>query len=249
MNIGLSGKGKLGKAIIEIAPKFGVQILWAKSSQESWDEIWKNNHTPDVVIEVSTPETAFENCRFLLSKGIPVVCGTTGWHEHKPLLESYCREISGSFLYASNFSLGVNILFELSRKLAEMVKIFDHYSVDISETHHISKKDAPSGTAITLANSWIEHNLRYNTWLLQEEAFKSANTKEGEIPILCKREDRSDIFGNHELSIETPNDQIFIGHKALNRKGFAEGAILAAKWLKNKKGVYNMRDLLLEKGI
>ncbi len=251
MNIGLSGSGKLGKAIIDAAPEFGVQILWAKTSRESWDEIWANQLTPDVVIEVSTPETAFENCHFLLSKGVPVVCGTTGWHEKRPALERYCHEISGSFLYASNFSLGVNILFELSRKLADLVKIFDHYKVDISETHHITKKDAPSGTAITLADSWTEHNLHYDKWLLIANGNRAEkpNVTAGELPIFCERVDRADIFGIHELLVETPNDQIYIGHQALNRKGFAEGALMAAKWLKNRKGVYSMRDLLLEKGL
>jgi 4-hydroxy-tetrahydrodipicolinate reductase len=238
MKIGMAGKGKLGSAIAGLAAKKGMTIAWTKGSRDRWEDILDKHHAADVAIEVSTPETAYDNCRFLLSQGLPVVCGTTGWQDRLPELEDYCREIGGSFLYASNFSIGVNVLFDLNRRLARLAPWMDGCDVAIREIHHIHKKDAPSGTALTLSEPWLSAG-KYKTWTLDAQ-----NTEEA-LPIEAIRE--GEVYGLHEVHLRTPIDHLILSHEALSREGFASGALLAAGWLPGRKGVFRMSDLLDEK--
>ncbi len=230
MNIALFGYGKMGKMIEKIAKERGHNIV-AKIDVDT-PEI--DFSTMDVAIDFSMPDAAFENITSCFGNGVPVISGTTGWlHDYEKAID-LCRKKKGGFIYASNFSLGVNIFFELNSYLGKMMKNLDQYQVSIEEIHHTQKLDAPSGTAITLAEGIIEHT-DYKKWKLDKAS-------KDEIPIIAKRIDK--VPGTHTVAHESKVDGIQIKHTAHNREGFALGAVIAAEWIKGKTGVFSMKDVL-----
>lgn len=235
MKIALIGYGKMGKAIEEIALAKGHQISLKVSADNAGQFTSEHIRQADVAIEFSKPEAALHNILFCLDNQVPVVCGTTGWLESMAVAEEKCKVQNGAFLYASNFSVGVNIFFELNRKLASLMKDIAEYNVSIEETHHVHKKDAPSGTAITLADGIIASGIKKKI-ALENSADSS------ELVITSIRKD--EVPGTHIIRYQSLNDQIEIKHEAFNRMGFAAGAVLAAEFLKNKKGIFSMRDVL-----
>ncbi|MBO3116647.1 4-hydroxy-tetrahydrodipicolinate reductase [Winogradskyella sp. DF17] len=230
MNIALLGYGRMGKSIEAIALKRGHSIVLKVNTDK--DPLDFSN--TDVAIDFSLPNTAVKNIKAALSAHVPVISGTTGWLDNYDDIKAFCKAQNGSFIYASNFSLGVNLFFELNRKLCELMRDFKDYNVTIEEIHHMKKLDAPSGTAISLAQDIIK-STEYSNWTLGEAQPDS-------IPINAKRIE--DVPGTHEVSYNSQIDAISIKHVAHNRKGFALGAVIAAEWIKDKKGIYTMKDVL-----
>lgn len=230
MKIAIVGYGKMGKIIEELAIAKKHEIVAALNE----DPTVENLNSPDVVIEFSNPEVAFNNIKFCLEQNIPVVCGTTGWLNQKPEIEKIALKNKTAFLYGSNFSLGVNLFFALNEKLAKMMAPFEDYSCQLEEIHHTHKKDAPSGTAITLAEGII-NNSKFEAWKLDETADKN-------LGIFALRED--EVPGTHSVYYKSSVDEIEIKHTAFNRNGFALGAIIAAEWLQGKTGNFSMKDVL-----
>jgi 4-hydroxy-tetrahydrodipicolinate reductase len=236
MKIALLGYGKMGHAIEEIAVKKGHEIV-LKINDQNLDDLTKENiRKAEVAIEFTNPDSAVQNILFCLNENVAVVCGTTGWLNQLNTIRDKCKEVNGSFLYASNFSVGVNIFFELNKKLATLLKPHPSYNVSIEEIHHTQKKDAPSGTAITLAEEIIEVSRKKNKWI------NSESNIENELSIISKRID--EVPGTHSVKYTSAIDDIEIIHTAHNRKGFAEGAVLAAEFICNKKGIFSMKDVL-----
>lgn len=236
MKIALLGYGKMGHAIEEIALERGHHIV-LKINDENLQELTKENiNKADVAIEFSNPQSSVANILFCLKEQVAVVCGTTGWLDQLKLVEENCKEMNGSFLYASNFSVGVNIFFELNKKLAALIKPHSAYDVAIEEIHHTQKKDAPSGTAITLAEQIIEVSGKKNKWVNRD------SENENQLSIVSKRID--EVPGTHSVKYSSSVDDIEIIHTAHNRKGFAEGAVLAAEFINGKKGIFSMKDVL-----
>jgi len=230
MKIALLGYGKMGKSIETIALNRNHTIsLKVSSATTAFD--FSNT---DVAIDFSLPTTAVANIKRALDAGVPVISGTTGWLDQYQDILDYCKEKNGAFLYASNFSLGVNIFFEINKRLSELMSDFPEYTTSIEEIHHTQKLDAPSGTAITLAEQIIE-NTKYNNWTLDQAQPK-------EILIDAKRIEN--VPGTHEITYNSEIDAISIKHTAHNRQGFALGAVIAAEWIKDKKGVFSMKDVL-----
>ena len=230
MKIALLGYGKMGQVIEKIALLRGHEIVVRKSIGDSFDGL--ENAT--VAIEFSAPDAAVENISAALNLGIPVISGTTGWlHDYDKMVQ-LCNEKNSAFISSSNFSLGVNIFFELNAYLAKIMSKFGDYKVGIEEIHHTQKLDAPSGTAISLAKGVIE-NSDYNSWTLE-------NPKSGDILIDAKRIEN--VPGTHTVSYNSNVDLIEIKHLAHNREGFALGAVIAAEWIVGKHGVYTMKDVL-----
>ncbi|MGM0945067.1 MAG: 4-hydroxy-tetrahydrodipicolinate reductase [Bacteroidota bacterium] len=238
MNILLLGYGKMGQLIGEIAESRGHQIA-GKITIDNRDELdLLSSDQVDVAIEFSQPEAAVENFEWCLKKGIPVVSGTTGWLSEKPRIEQLTREKNGSFFYASNFSIGVNVFFKVNQFLAKLMNETSGYQATIEEIHHTAKKDAPSGTAITLAEGIIQNHQAYEKWHLTEESSEN----EQSLAITSKRIDPAP--GTHIIRYHSEIDDIEITHTAHSRQGFALGAVLVAEWLKDRKGVYSMDDFL-----
>jgi 4-hydroxy-tetrahydrodipicolinate reductase len=231
MKIALLGYGKMGHVIERIAMDRGHEIVLRKSDQDSFAGL----ENADVAIDFSIPDAAVTNISTCFEKGIPVISGTTGWLEHYPKMVQLCEEQKGAFIYASNFSLGVTIFFELNTYLSKMMAQFTQYQTSITETHHIQKLDAPSGTAITLAEGIINHS-DYSSWGLNE--VKTADE------LLIKAERIPNIPGTHVVTYRSDVDSIEIKHEANNRDGFALGAVVAAEWISGKTGVYSMKDVL-----
>ena len=231
MKIALFGYGKMGKVIEKIAIERGHEIVL---KIEQGDASY-NLKIADVAIDFSTPTAAVSNITEAINCQIPVVCGTTGWLEAFESIKSLCHTKNGAFLYASNFSLGVNLFFELNRKLAQVMKPYGEYSMGIEEIHHTQKQDAPSGTAITLAEDAIKES-EYTGWSLG----KSLDPKQ--IGIEAKRIEN--IPGTHSVSYDSKIESIEIKHIAKNREGFGLGAVIAAEWLFGKTGVFSMKDVL-----
>ncbi|WP_396145435.1 4-hydroxy-tetrahydrodipicolinate reductase [Flavobacterium sp.] len=231
MKIALLGYGKMGKVIERIALERGHEIVLRKSSSTSYAGL----ENADVAIDFSVPSSAVANISECLNNGIPVVSGTTGWLEEYPNMVALCEQKNGSFIYGSNFSLGVNLFFELNDYLAKMMSKFKNYSASMEEIHHTQKLDAPSGTAISLAKGIIE-NSDYTNWTLD------ANPKENEISIEALRIEN--VPGTHSIFYNSEVDTIEIKHTAHSRDGFALGSIIAAEWLVGKKGVFTMKDVL-----
>lgn len=230
MKIALLGYGRMGKEIEKIALQRGHQIVIKINSNENYD-ITK----ADVAIDFSVPTSAYNNISNCINNNIPVISGTTGWLDNYDNAIALCKQKNGAFIYASNFSLGVNIFFELNNQLAKMMSHLNDYKISIEEIHHTKKLDAPSGTAITLAEGIIE-NSKKTEWKLE-----GTHTNES-IPIKAKR--IPDIPGTHTVSYISNVDTIEIKHTAHNRKGFALGAVVAAEWIVGKKGVFTMNDVL-----
>lgn len=233
MKIALLGYGKMGKTIEEIAQSRGHEVvLRVNDDIESYN---LGEFQPDVAIDFSIPKAAFKNITTCFKNNIPVVSGTTGWLDQYEKAKNICEENNSAFIYASNFSLGVNVFFELNKKLAAMMKGLEEYSVEIEEIHHTQKLDAPSGTAISLAQQIIEENPTKKGWQLDD-------ADSDEIPIHAKRIEN--VPGTHTVSYESDIDSIEITHTAKSRQGFALGAVIAAEYLKGRSGVFTMRDVL-----
>lgn len=233
MNIILVGYGKMGKTIERIARGRGHEITGRIDIDNQAD---LDTMQGDVAIEFSHPSAAFNNVKRCLERGVPVVCGTTGWLDHKPAIEKLCSERGGAFFYASNYSLGVNVFFRLNKILAGIMNNFPDYDVAMEEIHHTEKKDAPSGTAITLAEGVLQHFTRKKSWV------NSPANDAGSLYIESKRIGQTP--GTHTVKYTSATDDIEIRHTAHTREGFALGALLVAEWLKGRQGVLGMDDFL-----
>lgn len=236
MKIGLIGYGKMGKAIEEIALERGHEIVLKIDINNGADLTEKNLHQCDVAIEFTGPHSAVQNIYKCFEAGVPLVCGSTGWLEKLEEVKKACVEKNAGFLYASNFSIGVNIFFEINKKLAQLMEKQPSYNVIMEEIHHTEKRDAPSGTAITLAEQIMENISRKTKWVNHPQ--KDADI----VPIISKRIDPAP--GTHVVKYFSDIDDIEIIHTAHNRKGFAAGAVLAAEFMKGKTGLYSMKDVL-----
>lgn len=235
MKIALLGYGKMGKEIEIAGNERGHQIV-LKINSENFNQLNKGSlQTADVAIEFSRPEIAVDNAKLCIDAHIPVIIGTTGWYEHKTVLEQYCIQNNGTAIYASNFSTGVNVFFIINEILSRLMSPMK-YDAWIEEVHHIHKKDIPSGTAITLANDILKYNKQYSGWTINDEA--------GKLPIYAQRID--EVTGFHSVSFRNEVDTIEITHNAFSRKGFALGAIKAAEMALTKKGFYEYKNLLIE---
>lgn len=231
MRIALVGYGKMGKIIDEVATKRGHEIVARLNETPTEEHL---NH-PDVVIEFSHPEAAFNNIKNCLQNQIPVVSGTTGWLTQKHEVEEIALHNNTAFLYGSNFSLGVNLFFALNEKLAAIMNNFKEYTVQLEEIHHFHKKDAPSGTAISLAEGIIQNHAQYDAWKLEE-------TQNHDLGIFAIRQD--EVPGTHSVFYRSEVDEIEIRHAAFSRDGFALGAVMAAEWIQGKQGNFSMKDVL-----
>jgi 4-hydroxy-tetrahydrodipicolinate reductase len=236
MKLALIGYGKMGKAIEEVALQRGHTIV-LKIDIDNADQFTKENlDKADVAIEFTGPHSAFDNVKKLMQIGAATVCGSTGWIEKLPEIQEDCKKNNGAFIYASNYSVGVNIFFEVNKKLAAMMNPHDDYEIQLTEIHHTQKKDAPSGTAITLAEQVLENISRKKKWA------NHISDNPEELEILSERIDPA--AGTHKVKYSSGIDDIEIIHTAHTRKGFALGAVLAAEFLKGKKGIYSMKDVL-----
>jgi len=236
MNLALIGYGKMGKAIEEIALQRGHTIV-LKIDVDNADQFTKENlDKADVAIEFTGPHSAFENVKKLMQFGVRTVCGSTGWLDKIEEINNDCKKNNTAFVYASNFSVGVNIFFEVNKRLATLMKAHEDYEIQLTEIHHTEKKDAPSGTAITLAEQVLENIARKTKWT------NHISDNPEELEILSERIDPA--AGTHKVKYSSGIDDIEIIHTAHTRKGFALGAVLAAEFLKGKKGIYSMKDVL-----
>lgn len=236
MKIALIGYGRMGREIEGVLRERGheVVLVVGEDSQERFTR--ENLRKADAAIEFTTPATAFGNVSRCLEWGVPVVCGTTGWNDTLPEAYELCRRTGGTFFYASNFSIGVNILFSLNEELARIMNRFPQYGASIREIHHIHKKDSPSGTAVTLAEGVLANLDRKMSWVNHQtddpHALGIESVREGE------------VFGLHEVRYDSPSDSIALVHDTKSRRGLAEGAVLAAEFTRENKGVLTMKDLL-----
>lgn len=245
MKIALIGYGKMGKAIEQIALQNGHEMVLKITGSNLSELTVQNISRADVAIEFSHPEAAYGNIMKCFGAGVPVVCGTTGWNDKLAEVKKICLEKNQAFFHAPNFSIGVNLFFSLNEQMAMMAKRFsDYHHITISETHHTQKKDAPSGTAVALANDIIRHHPGIRKWESKSgEAKLLMNTKEtGILPVYSSR--TGDVAGIHEVVYASDDDSISLVHEAKGRSGFAKGALMAAEWLVGKKGVFGMKDLL-----
>lgn len=236
MKIAILGYGRMGRLIEQHALSNGNEITLKANSRTTDEEVELGLKQADIAIDFSTPNVAFDVIATALRNQVPVVSGTTAWLDRYDEIVRLCYELDGAFLYGSNFSIGVNILFEINKKLAEVMNGQSQYRIGIEEIHHTNKLDAPSGTAISLANDIIAHSDNKTEWVNRN------STQPDTIPILSKRE--PNVPGTHIITYKSKIDDIFIGHEAHSRDGFAQGALLAASWLLDKQGVYTMRDVL-----
>lgn len=238
MRIALLGYGKMGKMIEHLAVERGHEIVLIVDENNRREVTAAQLKEADVAIEFTVPAVAVHNYKWCLDNGVPVVSGTTGWLDKWDEVVEYCQQKNGGFFYASNFSIGVNLFFQLNKYLAKLMSGFDDYKVFIEETHHIHKLDAPSGTAITLAEGILGNNEGYHSWQLNQ----GGQVPVGVLPVSAQR--LGEVPGIHRVTYRSEVDEIEIRHSALSREGFARGAVLAAEFLKGKNGVYNMDDLL-----
>jgi 4-hydroxy-tetrahydrodipicolinate reductase len=236
MKIALIGYGKMGQAIEAIALQRGHEVVLKVSIDNLEDNTIEHIRRADAAIEFTGPESAFENIIRCIDAGVPVVSGSTGWLDRYDEAATYCKQHNGSLLYASNFSVGVNIFFALNKKLASLMTSHSEYDVQMTEVHHTQKKDAPSGTAITLAEQILDNNKRKSKWV-------NHNSQQAdELVILSERIDPAP--GTHIVRYTSPVDDIEIKHTAHSRQGFATGAVLAAEFLHTRKGIFSMSDVL-----
>ena len=236
MKIALLGYGKMGKEIEVIAQKRNHEILFRIDSFDDWNQNIYNLLNADVAIEFSTPETVIDNIVKCFSANVPVVVGTTGWHNQLEEIRNLCTEKNQTLFYASNYSIGVNIFFQINRTLAKLMNSHPEYEVFIEEIHHSQKLDSPSGTAITLANDIIKQ-------LHRKEIWKNEMTEDKDV-LGIKSVRESNVPGTHQITYESVSDSIEIKHTAKNRVGFAMGAIAAAEFIVGKKGIFEMKDML-----
>ncbi|MDB9806175.1 4-hydroxy-tetrahydrodipicolinate reductase [Crocinitomicaceae bacterium] len=239
MNIALIGYGKMGKEIEAIALSRGHQISCRVDSKTTVNHV--DFSDTDVAIEFTKPDLAFTHIYFFLDKKIPLVIGTTGWNDQLTNVTNKVKETNGSLLHASNFSVGVNIFFEINKRLTQLMAPHTEYNASMTEIHHTQKLDSPSGTAITLADDLIEES-KYQKWnCIEDNDGVSSNTPQ-QLDIIAKR--IPDVPGTHIINYSSEIDEIEIKHKAKNRKGFALGAVLAAEWLQGKQGIFTMKNVL-----
>jgi 4-hydroxy-tetrahydrodipicolinate reductase len=241
MKIALLGYGKMGKIIEQIAIDRGHSIVLKVDEHNAGTFTDAELKAADVGIEFTRPDAVIGNIRRCFSVGVPVVVGTTGWYDQLPAITEECKSKNATLFHASNFSIGVNLFFQVNEKLAELMSGFPEYKAGIEEIHHIHKLDAPSGTALTIANGIMSKLTRKKNWKLYEndaEVFEN----DSELPIVAIRE--GEVPGTHTVSYISEVDRIDLTHEAFNRKGFALGAVVAAEWTNGKKGVLTMRDLL-----
>ncbi len=236
MRIALIGYGKMGKAIEEIALHRGHEIV-LKIDQPNLHEFTRENLAKaEAAIEFTSPHSAPDNVKKLLEFGVPVVCGSTGWTHELDAMKQLCADQGGAFAYSSNFSVGVNIFFEINKRLASLMAPHKEYEVILEETHHTQKKDAPSGTAITLAEQVLAEVKRKKQWV------NELSDNPEDLEIISQREDPAP--GTHSVKYSSVIDTIEIIHTAHNRTGFATGAVLAAEFLKDRKGFFTMKEVL-----
>ncbi|NCW11969.1 MAG: 4-hydroxy-tetrahydrodipicolinate reductase [Chitinophagia bacterium] len=236
MKIALIGYGKMGKAIEEIALQKGHEIVLKIDINNSHELTESNLKKANVAIEFTGPHSAFENIKKCIEWGVPVVSGSTGWLEHWNRIQSLCIEKNSTLIYSSNYSIGVNLFFELNKQLAKLMEPYENYDVAMTEIHHTEKKDAPSGTAISLAEQILATISRKKNWV---------NDKEAQASELLIRSERIDPApGTHTVTYSSPIDTIEITHTAHTRKGFASGAVLAAEFASQKKGIFTMKEVL-----
>jgi len=236
MKLAIIGYGKMGHEIEQVALERGHQIIVTIDNETEWNERLGLFQSADVAIEFSHPSVALSNILRSLEYGIPLVCGTTGWNEELKKIKAVCADLNGAFFHASNYSIGVNLFMAVNRHLAMLMNNHHDYDVVMEEIHHIYKADAPSGTAITLADDILKNSSLKTKWSINLPA------KKDELYIQPIRQ--GNIAGIHTVCWESPIDTIEIKHTAKGRRGFALGAVIAAEWLKDKKGVYTMTDLL-----
>lgn len=236
MKIAIIGYGKMGKAIEEIAVSKGHEIVLKIDVSNTSDFTKENVQKANVAIEFTGPHTAFENISKCIQWGVPVISGSTGWLAHFEKVKKLCEEKKGCLIYASNFSIGVNLFFEINKQVAALMEPYDNYDVSMTEIHHTEKKDAPSGTAISLAEQILANIGRKNKWV---------NEASNEASNLVIRSERIDPApGTHSVTYDSPIDSIEITHTAHTRKGFAGGAVLAAEFANQKIGIFTMKDVL-----
>ncbi|MEJ7913092.1 MAG: 4-hydroxy-tetrahydrodipicolinate reductase [Chitinophagaceae bacterium] len=236
MRIALIGYGKMGKLIEQLALENGHEVVLRLNSENRSELTPEALSAADVAIEFTTPHTAYENVSACLRAGTPVVCGSTGWNHQMPAIRAYCREVNGCFLYASNFSIGVNLFFEVNKQLARLMRRQTAYEASITEVHHRQKKDQPSGTAVTLAEQVLEEITRKRKWVNEEPASPD------DLYIRSERIDPAP--GTHHVKYTSAIDDIEIIHTAHNRNGFALGALAAAEFVCGRQGIYSMSDVL-----
>jgi 4-hydroxy-tetrahydrodipicolinate reductase len=235
LNIALIGYGKMGKTIHELAEKRGhqVRMIIDLDQEHSLEDL---DSSIDVAIEFTRPEVAYQNIMACLKRSIPVVVGTTGWLDKYDEVKSQCLLERGAFFYASNYSIGVNVLFKLNQYLARIMNHFPEYDIVMEEIHHTQKLDAPSGTAITLAEGILTEIKKKNNWVNHEAELSE------DLSIISKR--IKDVPGTHTITYRSEVDELEIKHTAHSRQGFATGALIAAEWIKDKTGCFGMSDLL-----
>ena len=235
MKIALLGYGKMGKEIESIALQRGHTIVLKVDENNSTTFTNEDLKKADVAIEFSTPQTVSANIKKCFDAQVPIIVGTTGWYNEFEMIQELCLQKNGALFHATNFSLGVNLFFKVNTYLAELMNKYDSYNVEMEEIHHIHKLDKPSGTAISLANQILEKIERKKQWSITDntpETLFIKDVREGEIP------------GTHIIKYTSAVDDIEIMHKAHNRKGFALGALIAAEYIKDKKGIFTMNDLI-----
>ncbi len=238
MKVAIIGYGAMGHEIEQVLREKGHEITLTVDAGEEWKMSPDVLRDADVAIEFSTPSSAFDNVTACLRAGIPVVCGTTGWNDRRPEAENLCKQLNGTMFWSSNFSIGVNVLFRVNRYLANIMSHLSSYDVSIRELHHTRKKDAPSGTAITLAEDIIACNGNKKSWV------NYATDNISELGIVSVRE--GDVSGIHEITYISDCDTIELSHSAKSRHGFAVGAVMAAEYAARHKGVLSMDDMLDE---
>lgn len=236
MNIAIIGYGKMGKEIEKIALERGHQVPLKISSTNLLDLNSDNLKNIDAAIEFSSPENAIKNIYSCIDGNVPVVVGTTGWYDQFDEVSGKLKQNNGTLLHATNCSIGVNIFFKINETLAKLMNKQSSYDVSVEETHHTQKLDAPSGTGITLAEGIVENLERKSTWV------KDNGSEQNELSVISHRIDK--VPGTHTITYSSEIDSIDITHTAHNRKGFALGAVIAAEWIANKKGIFTMNDVL-----
>lgn len=230
MKIALLGYGKMGQTIEKLALEKGHSVVFKSTHQSSEG----NFEDSEVAIDFSAPDAAVTNISKALEANIPIISGTTGWLEKYDEMVNLCKQRNGSFIYASNFSVGVNLFFNINKYAAKLMAPWKEYNVSIEEIHHLQKKDAPSGTAISVAEDILKFS--------EKEEWKLNGADASSLKITAKRE--ADVKGTHSVFYTSTIDTISLKHEAHSREGFAKGAILAAEWLQNKKGIFTMKDVL-----
>lgn len=239
LRITVVGYGKMGRELANSAETFGAEVVEVVEAHLTEEKVLEKLRASDVAVILTSPDGAFLQVSRALRAGIPIVCGTTGWDRQIPEARLLCQQENGALLIANNFSLGVHIFFALNRYLSKLMQIFPNYKPSISETHHISKQDRPSGTATELAEQILGVRSDLEGWSLAENS-----PNERAIPVSSLREGR--VVGRHIVEYSSGMDSISIRHNAKNRLEFVRGAVLAAKFILDKKGVFSMQDVLAE---